>query len=232
MPLIRTSSLLAVSCLLAGCNSTDRLYPQGPWNQPGLRRSYPNYSQPWGYHPDVAKAGELQQVDPLYVAASSEAGVVTRVETRITRRVGALPDDPVTFPPLPVQTEPPAPALQDHAVASSTPPSPPPVPTAESPPGVFSAPKQARSYAGTWSARDGQGASCTIHLSSVASLDLYKASASKCANEHLRSVNTWSFAEDRVVLFSRGKEVARLSGTEASLDGTIRASGRPLKMTR
>jgi len=170
----------------------------------------------------------------VYVAAPPEA--VAPLKPRATRRGGGLPDDPLFFDPMTSQAEPPPePVLQEQAALSTNPLPPAPGPVgsaAESPPGVFSAPKQARSYAGTWSAADGRGASCTIHLSSVASLDLYKASASKCANEHLRTVNAWSFAEDRVVLFSKGREVARLSGSEASLDGTIRASGGALKMTR
>ncbi|WP_243374148.1 AprI/Inh family metalloprotease inhibitor [Microvirga solisilvae] len=112
------------------------------------------------------------------------------------------------------------------------PPAPSAGPAHESPPGVFTAPKRASSFAGSWRATDSKGVSCTIHLSSVSSLDLYKASISKCASESLRNVNTWSFSPDRIVLFSRGSEIAQLSGTEASLRGTLGTSGLALTMTR
>lgn len=154
---------------------------------------------------------------------------------------GGLPEDPQpSFSALHHAEPPQAPApqalaLQEQGLTVANPPAPvpgPALPAAESPPGVFSAPKRVSSYAGTWKATDGKGGSCTIHLSSVTSLDLYKASASKCANENLRQVNTWSFGQDRIVLFSRGKEIARLTGSEASLNGTVSGSDLPLKMMR
>jgi hypothetical protein len=103
---------------------------------------------------------------------------------------------------------------------------------AEAPPGVFTAPRRASSYAGTWKTTDGKGGTCLIHLSSVASLDLYKASTSKCSIENLRDVNTWSFQNNSVALFSRGAEIAQLTGSEAALDGSLSKAAAPLKMTR
>ncbi|WP_370644836.1 AprI/Inh family metalloprotease inhibitor [Microvirga sp. ACRRW] len=105
-------------------------------------------------------------------------------------------------------------------------------PSAEFPPGVFTTPRRASSYAGIWHAKDDKGLSCSIHLSSVASLDLYKASVSKCSNESLSQVNMWRFEGGKVTLFSRGTEIARLEGAEASLAGTLSRSGAPLRMTR
>jgi hypothetical protein len=69
-------------------------------------------------------------------------------------------------------------------------------------------------------------------LSSTPSLDLYKASTSGCANESLRSVNAWRFADRSVVLFARGKVIARLSGLEGFLTGTFQGAGGSLEMTR
>jgi hypothetical protein len=98
--------------------------------------------------------------------------------------------------------------------------------------GVISPPTRAASFTGTWKATDENGASCRIQLSSVPSLDLYKATTSGCMNDSLKGVNAWRFTQDMVVLYSRGKVVARLSGLEASLSGSFSGSEGPLKMTR
>jgi hypothetical protein len=75
-------------------------------------------------------------------------------------------------------------------------------------------------------------ASCRIQLSSVPSLDLYKASAQGCSSNALKSVNGWSIRDGQVILFSRGQVVARLSGAEAALSGTLNGSEAALTMTR
>jgi len=74
--------------------------------------------------------------------------------------------------------------------------------------------------------------SCRIQLSSVPSLDLYKASAQGCSSDTLRSVNGWSFRDDQVILYSRGRVVARLSGAEAALAGALSDSNSDITMTR
>lgn len=233
---LRASLLFSVTCLLGACNATDSMHSQGPWGPPGARRNYPNYSRPWGYHPPRPQPGELTQAPgPIEAGASGQRTVVVAERPVIGRDLG-LPPDPLPALPVAPPPVPPAPVPQEQPIVSKDAPPPtapaPVSPTAESPPGVFSAPKRASSYAGTWSGKDAKGASCVIHLSSVSSLDLYKASTSKCGNENLRNVNSWSFAQDRIVLFSRGKEIARLTGTEASLNGTISSSGTLLTMTR
>jgi Protease inhibitor Inh len=98
-------------------------------------------------------------------------------------------------------------------------------------PGVVTPPQRASSYAGLWKANVGSS-SCRIQLSSTPSLDLYKASAQGCSNAALKMVNGWSFRDDQVILFSRGQVVARLSGAEAALAGTLNGSETGLAMTR
>ncbi|MBF9195888.1 AprI/Inh family metalloprotease inhibitor [Microvirga terrestris] len=98
-------------------------------------------------------------------------------------------------------------------------------------PGVFTPPQRPSSYAGMWKASVGS-ASCRIQLSSVPSLDLYKASAQGCSSNALKTVNGWSINDNRVILFSRGQVVARLSGVEAALSGTLSGSEAALTMTR
>jgi hypothetical protein len=105
------------------------------------------------------------------------------------------------------------------------------LPEQENPPGVFSSPRRASSYAGTWKAVVGTS-SCRVQLSSAPSLDLYKASTQGCTNNALDKVNGWSFREEKILLFSRGEVVARLSGQEASLEGTTSASGTPIQLSR
>lgn len=226
--------LLSMACLLAACNSTDALYSQGPWGPPGTRHNYPSYSQPWGYRGIESRPEELQQAQRQPAALPSDSRIIS-VARAMPRDID-FPEDPQPSLSTPHHMEPlQSPALQERglAVKDSLEPAPSSVPpTAESPPGIFSAPKRVSSYAGTWKAIDDKGGACTVHLSSVTSLDLYKASASKCANENLRQVNTWSFGQDRVVLFSRGKEIARLTGSEASLSGTVGSSNLPFKMMR
>jgi len=82
-----------------------------------------------------------------------------------------------------------------------------------------------------WKASLGS-ASCRIQLSSVPSLDLYKASAQGCSSNVLKTVNGWSIRDDQVILFSRGQVVARLSGAEAALSGRLNGSETELTMTR
>jgi hypothetical protein len=82
-----------------------------------------------------------------------------------------------------------------------------------------------------WKASVGS-ASCRIQLSSVPSLDLYRASAQGCSSNALKTVNGWSIRDSQVILFSRGQVVARLSGAEAALSGRLNGSEAELTMRR
>ncbi|MBM6580021.1 AprI/Inh family metalloprotease inhibitor [Microvirga sp. BT689] len=127
--------------------------------------------------------------------------------------IGSIPEPR----PLPEQ-----PASSQHAASSTA---------QANAPGVFTPPQRASSYAGAWKANTGSS-SCRIQLSSVPSLDLYKASAQGCSDTALKTVNGWSFRDEQVVLFSRGQVIARLSGAEAALAGTLSGSKADLTMTR
>jgi hypothetical protein len=56
-------------------------------------------------------------------------------------------------------------------------------------------------FVGSWSAREASGTSCRVQLSSAPALDLYRASASGCANKDLaaRSISTSAAARWRRV---------------------------------
>lgn len=226
--------LFPVVGLLAGCNSRGSLHSQGPWGSVDTQRSYPQYSAPWGRSPSSQRPLVMSG---LSYSVGNAAAVVERPVSGPQRhyRDSGLPVDPQ--PPGEVPTasrtmtpvvEPISPSSEPSMPATSA-----PSPNAAvSPPGVFTAPRRASSYAGTWKVRVSEGRSCLVHLSNTASLDLYKASVSKCDNETLRRVNLWKFEGGNVTLLTRGVEIARLEGTEASLSGTFNQSGAPLQMTR
>jgi hypothetical protein len=219
---------------ISACNSTDSLYDQGPWGPGYVRKSYPEYSAPWGRWP--AEPRHYTIGEPASVAVDTidieVAQPVNRRQVYFEADTGPAPtaQDTSTMDPsgpgVPVTPEPlaldrPSLAAEDPIRAS--------VPSR--PPGVFTAPQRASSYAGTWNVNVGSS-TCKVQLSSVPSLDLYKASTLGCAHEAMRSVNGWSFRENQVVLFSRGQLVARLSGAEAALAGTLNGSGSEIRMSR
>lgn len=226
---------LSMVGILAGCNSSDNLYPQGPWGHSDAHRDYPQYGSPWGRRSPDIRVVTVPGPDHSIEAMPPSGGGRPLAEPRPYPHLAALPADPQSSL-LPTETAilaSPTESVQAPVSKGPQPQAADPAPAAgESPPGVFSAPRRASSYAGTWKAKDHKGDSCLIQLSSVASLDLYKASVSKCSNEALRQVNSWSFNENRIVLFSRGVEIAQLTGSEAALSGSLSKAGTLLRMSR
>ncbi|MGO4526283.1 AprI/Inh family metalloprotease inhibitor [Microvirga sp. 2MCAF35] len=221
------ASLLAVTAALSACSATDASYPQGPWGQGYVRSAYPQYTGPWGRQlPEppryVIADPAVPPVEPVEISAARPE---RRREARFEADMGPLlpsPDVIVAAPPEPLSAAPSQPA--PGAPPAHTEPQ-------SSPPGVFTAPQRATSYAGSWNASVG-ASSCKVQLTSVPSLDLYKASTQGCKDEAVRSVNGWSFRENQVILFSRGQVVGRLSGAEAALAGTLNGSGSEIRLSR
>ena len=87
---------------------------------------------------------------------------------------------------------------------------------------------------GGWTAREATGGSCKVTLSSSPALDLYRASASGCANKDLQKVTAWDYREGEVYLYQPGGTVAaRMRVNDgASLSGSIARSGAGLAMSR
>ena len=225
---VSTVALFIVAGAVSACNSPGSLYRQGPWGPASTPRSYPEYSAPWGGRP-VILAHEAA-VQPVY----DEGRVIEAPLHPVPKgyAVHLEPDLPPGFPPArpmsdvksgldPLPAPEQSPPLQREASAAA----------GANAPGVFTPPQRASSYAGTWKARVGS-ASCRIQLSSVSSLDLYKASAQGCSDNALKAVNGWSIRDNQVILFSRGEVVARMSGAEAALSGTLNGSKAELTMTR
>jgi Protease inhibitor Inh len=147
--------------------------------------------------------------------------------------VTPVPSGPVTSAPLPppgapgpvAGVEPLAPAPAAPGPVASLTPTPVPAPAAAAPSGRSA-------YVGAWTAREASG-SCRVQLSSSPSLDLYKASASGCANKDLARVNAWDFRDGEVYLCQPGGAVAaRLRASGGALDGVIAKSGAPLALAR
>jgi len=227
--------LLGLSGTLSACNSTDMLYSQGPWGPAYVRRSYPEYSAPWGRRTVIVTQDVVEGPAILYPdgAVIEPPGVQPR-RYAVFGQVDMAPAPGFGAPSAQAQ-----PLLDPPAVAAPSllPANPPMVadgqaaPAQANPPGVFTSPKRASSYAGSWNAAIGS-VRCKVQLSSVPSLDLYKASTQGCSQDAMRGVNGWGFRDDQVVLFSRGQPVARLSGAEAALSGTLSSSSAAITMTR
>jgi hypothetical protein len=223
-------ALFVLAGAVSACNSTDGPYPQGPWGHASAPRSYPAYSAPWGRQPVLSIDGvDVQQAhEPIHVVEAPLSSVRKGYEVRLEPEPppGLFPSrpaldadtnqDPLPAPssqyPVPVQRE-----TGADAQASA--------------PGVFTPPRRPSSYAGTWKASAGS-VSCRIQLSSVPTLDLYRASPQGCSSDALKAVNAWTIRDNEVILLSRGQVIARLSGAEAALSGTLTGSKTELTMTR
>jgi hypothetical protein len=95
------------------------------------------------------------------------------------------------------------------------------------------APSGRSSVVGGWTAREATGGTCRVQLSSSPALDLYKASASGCANRDLARVTAWDYREGEVYLYQPGGAVAaRLRPSGGSMDGVLAKSGAPLVLSR
>ena len=223
-----TVSLLTITAAISACSSTDPSYSQGPWAQGYARRAYPEYAAPWGRQlpgpaPFVITQPAVLPIESVEIPVTRPTG---RRDFRFEADMGPLPPSQDTALVAPPEPAPPAAPSQQSLAAAPIYPEP-----QSSPPGIFAAPQRATSYAGTWNASIG-ASSCKVQLTSVPSLDLYKASTQGCKDEAVRGVNGWSFRENQVILFSRGTVVGRLSGAEAALSGTLSGSGSEIRMSR
>lgn len=227
-----TALLLATSGVLSACNSSERLYSQGPWGPAHIQRDYPRYDAPWGGRNAISSREAIPPAQAALMTTAARETAAYRAPVPGSHSDVLLPPDPIPSPPREItasQQHAALPTLSESMQAPSVNPS---LPERANPPGVISAPSRPSAYAGNWKATDGQGNSCRVQLSSVSALDLYKASTSGCSNTALRSINAWSFRENNIILFSRGQVVARLSGEEASLTGALNGSGESVRMTR
>ena len=231
--ILTAASLAAIAGTISGCNSSDSVHSQGPWGPAQVCRNYPEYSAPWGRHyvgppqyavgKPIMRPADVVEIDVVRPARRQEVYLepdIGPAVSTLTAEAAISAEPPIRTAPIPE-----APERPSHVTGPAT------AAEQSSPPGVFTPPQRASSYAGGWTARIG-ASSCKVQLSTVPSLDLYKASTQGCNQDAMRSVNGWSFRENQVVLFSRGQPVARLSGAEAALTGTLNSSGSDIRMSR
>jgi hypothetical protein len=152
-------------------------------------------------------------------------------------RFGDLGPGPVQAAPPPPPELPPVEAVPSGPVTSEPLPplgGGPPGPVAALPPSPAPAPATGgrSSVVGTWTARVA-GASCRVQLSSTPALDLYRASASGCANSDLARVNAWDYRDGEVYLYQSGGAIAaRLRAGEGAMSGVLAKSGAPVTLAR
>lgn len=232
--------LLASTALLSACNTTDHYYySHGPWGPTTVSRHYPTYTAPWGPIGPASVEASIVRT-PLYIDGGGMDPMIREVRVPSSRVEAILPPDPTPRGPVPGQYgsdlygSPLGDSYGGGSEVYAAAPS--PIPARQASllvqPDNASPPTRASAYSGSWKTVDDKGAVCRIHLSTAATLDLYKASASGCSNADLRNVNSWSFGNNTVTLYQRGKVVARLSGQEANLAGTLDGSHGSVRMTR
>ncbi len=154
----------------------------------------------------------------LEAVPAMPSGTVTAAPLAPPPGVAASPDAP---PPGPQA------ALQPAAPTVIPEPGAPPAP----PPPVVTSGRA--SVVGSWDARDATGANCKVTLSSAPALDLYKATASGCANKDLARVSAWDFRDGEVYLYQPGGAVAaRLRQGGGGLEGALTKSGAALALNR
>lgn len=155
--------------------------------------------------------------------------------------VEAVPSGPIESAPLaPIEGQPlPPVAGAPMAPGMTTPPTGmevaglPPQAAAPAPAPAPAAPSSRTAMVGNWTARDASGGTCRVQLSSSPALDLYRASASGCANKDLSRINAWDYRDGEVYLYQTGGSVAaRLRGSSSSLSGVLAKSGAPLSLGR
>jgi hypothetical protein len=180
----------------------------------------------------------------LGACQSARFGGPTPIATRAPVANAPGPLDPVeavpsgTISSAPLAPPPGAsaadPSFGSGPVVADVPTTPPPAPNviaSAAPPAA--APSGRSAMVGAWTARDATGASCRMSLSSAPALDLYRASASGCANKDLARVTGWDFRDGEVYLYQPGGAVAaRLRGGAGGLEGVLAKSGAPLSLAR
>ena len=139
--------------------------------------------------------------------------------------VAAAPSAPVTAEPLAPLPGGPGPVMAETPAI--------PAPDIAQPrPAALAAPSRS-AMVGAWSARDATGSTCRVQLSSSPALDLYRASASGCANKDLARVSAWDYRDGEVYLYQSGGTVAaRLRSTGGAMEGALAKSGAPLTLAR
>lgn len=192
--------------------------------------SAPSYSQPLPPAPAISSAPVTSEPLPPpggYPTAPSPATAGGALPPPQDPFYTPAPGMPPSQPPLAGQPVPtPATPATGGQVAGLG-----PAPTANPP--ASSRPSGRDGLIGGWTAREATGGTCRVVLSSTPTLDLYRASASGCANRDLQKISAWDYRDGEVYLYQQGGTVAaRLRSSGGGLDGAVTKSGASLSMNR
>ena len=224
----RLAGLLTVLIPLTACNGTGTVYDRGPWSRvQGADPTPQVYTAPWRPPPWEAVEEIGYPPAPAFIDPGVTGEPMEPMGRWASRNTADLPPDMAS--PLyegPTVPAPPSPPDALPPLVSKGAPEP-VVADSKRPPT-----KGARSLTGNWSADEGSGKSCRVQLSSVPALDLYKASSAQCASQPLQDVNAWNVVEGDIVLYSRGRVVSRLKGTDSTFTGALNGHGASITLTR
>lgn len=211
--------VLALSPLLAGCESSMRLPPfDNPFG--GSERVV---SRPVAPRIDPAPAPQIETA-PLPSVQRQDLAPPPGVSANPQGNQGSMPNLPSIDPALPPIIDDPA---KTAKLTTPTVPTPPPVAAPDT-----SRPTQS-SVTGNWQAREASGTSCKVTLSSSAKLDLYGASTSGCQSKELQRVTAWELRGDDVYLYEPGGAVAaRFKATGRRMDGALAKTGAPVSLSK
>lgn len=223
-------SVIASSLMLAACSSAQRLSgPFGTERLDGSPRRTPAYQTAPVYNEPV------QSGEPVGGGYGSTAPITTQELPPPEPRYGAPQIS--SGPSSSTVMEPAFPSTQESAPVRQ-----PPVMSgggrvATLGEGSASGPRPANTRDGViggWTAREANGSSCRVQLSSSPALDRYKASASSCGNKDLQKATTWDYQDGEVFLYQPGGGVvARLRASDGSgMSGVIAKSGAGLSLSR
>lgn len=221
----RLATICALALTLAACGSS-RFGGRGPMvpapqpqAQAGVVYNAPAPEDEIVYAPGAADGGVI--ASPLPPPSGGLQGGASGVDPGINPRLGDIVQPGATgiADPLPASPG------TDLASRGATSPQ-----TLGSRP--VSGPNRS-SLVGGWTARDATGASCRVQLSSTPALDLYRASASGCANRDLAAITAWDLRDGEVYLYQRGGTVAaRLRQSGGGFDGVLTKSGATVSIAR
>lgn len=220
--------MFLIPCLLVllGCTGAGTPYTD-PWAQAKYQdRSLSLYSSPWNAPFPEPTEPPPYPVTPEGPFRKPDAQVpLEPIGPWASRHVAPL-GEPVAFPdqqpPSHAEVLPPRPQQGAEIAAKAE---------GRSQPATEARPISVASLSGRWALRTGRD-TCQIQLSTSSTLDLYKASTSRCQDAALREVNTWILRGHVIELYSKGRVVAHLQPNGSTYTGLIENRGLPVTMTR
>lgn len=220
-PLARWTGVVMTAVALAGCQGSGRFTDFGGASPRTAAATRPTPLQPVPLPPvQSAPLPPVQsQALPPPAGGLPPIGSTLPIETPD----GGTPRSPraVTQEPIDPEPEP----LSPRSV--------PPQVAARQEPVVRSGPPSRTSVTGNWTAREAAGSSCRVVLTSVPTLDLYRASTSGCQSRELQRVNAWELRGEEVYLYEPGGGVAaRLKQAGRGFEGSSSRTGAPITLSK